>query len=221
MISIRVIEAAVRGFTTGAQTGIYPWPSAVRRNQEAQRMTYYGGRELAASFRTVRDNTIKIAEEIPESSYSFSPADGCRTVAQTLGHIAAIPHIQTHIQKNRLDDITKVDFGALVGEMAAVENTPRTKQELIELLKSEREVFASWVESLPESFLGETVAMFPGTTPATKSRLEMLLSVKEHEMHHRGQLMLAQRLLGQTPHLTRERQKRAEQAAQAAAQAGR
>ena len=29
-------------------------------------MTYYGGKELAASFRQVRDNTITIAEEIPE-----------------------------------------------------------------------------------------------------------------------------------------------------------
>ena len=33
----------------------------------------------------------------------------------------------------------------------------------------------------------------------------MLLGVKEHEMHHRGQLMLVQRLLGQVPHLTRAR----------------
>ena len=37
-------------------------------------MTYYGGKELAAAFRTVRNNTIKIAEEIPESKYDFKPA---------------------------------------------------------------------------------------------------------------------------------------------------
>ncbi len=36
----------------------------------------------------------------------------------------------------------------------------------------------------------------------------MLLSVKEHEMHHRGQLMLIERLLGIVPHLTRARQNR-------------
>ena len=91
-------------------------------------MTYYGGRELAASFRTVRNNTIKIAEEIPESSYDFRPAEGCRSIAQTLGHIAAIPHIQSHIHKNRIDDITKVNFGALIGEMAAVESAPHSGQ---------------------------------------------------------------------------------------------
>ncbi len=52
-------------------------------------------------------------------------------------------------------------------------------------------------------------------TPASKSRFEMLLSVKEHEMHHRGQLMVAQRVLGIVPHLTRLRE---EQAAQMQAQ---
>ena len=36
----------------------------------------------------------------------------------------------------------------------------------------------------------------------------MLASVKEHEMHHRGQLMLVERMLGITPHLTRAMQER-------------
>ncbi len=34
-------------------------------------MTHYGAKELTRSFRTVRDNTIKIAEEIPEEKYGF------------------------------------------------------------------------------------------------------------------------------------------------------
>ena len=41
-----------------------------------------------------------------------------------------------------------------------------------------------------------------------KSRFEMILSVKEHEMHHRGQLMLIERLIGVVPHLTRQMQER-------------
>ena len=36
----------------------------------------------------------------------------------------------------------------------------------------------------------------------------MLLGVKEHEMHHRAQLMLIQRHLGLVPHLTRAREQR-------------
>ena len=48
--------------------------------------------------------------------------------------------------------------------------------------------------------------MPPGAEPATKTRIEMIMGVKEHEMHHRGQLMLVLRLLGQVPPLTRQRQ---------------
>ena len=48
-------------------------------------MTYYGGKELAAAFRTVRDNTIKIAEEIPENKYDFKPAPDMRSVGADAG----------------------------------------------------------------------------------------------------------------------------------------
>jgi uncharacterized damage-inducible protein DinB len=50
--------------------------------------------------------------------------------------------------------------------------------------------------------------MPPGAPQASRTRFEMLMSVKEHEMHHRGQLMLIERMLGITPHLTREQQAR-------------
>ena len=43
----------------------------------------------------------------------------------------------------------------------------------------------------------------------------MLLSPKEHEMHHRGQLMVLQRMIGLVPHLTRQMQERMAQAQQA------
>ena len=56
-----------------------------------------------------------------------------------------------------------------------------------------------------------------GMTPPAKSRFEMILSVKEHEMHHRGQLMLIERLVGIVPHMTREMQSRMAAAAAAAA----
>ncbi len=51
--------------------------------------------------------------------------------------------------------------------------------------------------------------MYPcqaGATPASKTRFEMLLGVKEHEMHHRAQLMLMERMIGMVPHLTRQMQ---------------
>jgi uncharacterized damage-inducible protein DinB len=180
-------------------------------------MTYYGGKEMAASFRTVRDNTIKIAEEVPDSKYDFAPAPDCRTIGKTLVHIALSPGFQTHIHTNRITDLAQVNFPELFQTVMADEAKPRTRSEIIALLKSEGDKFAAFLEGLDESFLAERVAVRQ-PEGATKTRFEMLLSPKEHEMHHRAQLMTMQRLIGQVPHLTRQFQERMAAAQQPAAQ---
>ena len=171
-------------------------------------MTYYGSKDLAASFRTVRDNTIKIAEEIPENKYDFRPAPDTRTVRETLSHLAVSTGFQSHVHTDKLTDMTQLNFQELFQKFSEEEGKPRTKAELIAYLKAEGDTFASYLEGLSEPFLAEQVRMRPGTVPATKIRFEMLLSAKEHEMHHRGQLMTYQRLIGQVPHLTRLMQER-------------
>jgi uncharacterized damage-inducible protein DinB len=180
-------------------------------------MTYYGGKELAASFRTVRNNTIQIAEEIPEESYSFRPSPDSRSIGQTLAHIAMVTGFQTYVHENQIDSLTKVNFPEYIQKSRVEEDSHRTKAEIVAALTADGDKFAQFLESLPESVLSQSVGMMPGAQPAAKSRLEMLMSAKEHEMHHRGQLMVMQRMLGMTPHLTRQMQERmARQAAQAA-----
>jgi uncharacterized damage-inducible protein DinB len=169
-------------------------------------MNYYGGKELAAAFRTVRKNTIQVAEDVPESKYDFKVAPDVRSVGQTLVHIALAPDIAYHIHSNRIDNLMNVNFPELIQKITGEESKPRTKAEIIALLRSQGEKFASYLEGLPDSFLAERVNMPPGADPAAKSRFEMLLSSKEHEMHHRAQLMTVQRIIGIVPHLTRQRQ---------------
>jgi len=168
-------------------------------------MTYYGPKELAASFRTVRKNTIQIAEEIPEDKYGFSPAPDTRTVAESLVHIALSPGMQYQIHSQKLSTLAGFDFPALFGAMMAEAAKPRTKAEVIALLTTEGEKFAGFLEGLSDGFLAESIGM-PRPEMPTRTRFDMLLSAKEHEMHHRGQLMLVERMLGITPHLTRHMQ---------------
>jgi len=73
------------------------------------------------------------------------------------------------------------------------------------------------VETLTPEFLEETVTDPDGKTE--KTRFERLLGTKEHEMHHRAQLMLVERQLGIVPHLTRQFQERMAQMKAAKAQA--
>ena len=106
-------------------------------------MTYYGGKELAASFRTVRGNTIKIAKEIPENKYDFRAAPDCRTIGKTLVHVALGPSFQMHIQGNKIIDLSKVNFPELMQKTGTEEARPRTKAEIVAFLKSEGDKFAS------------------------------------------------------------------------------
>ena len=180
-------------------------------------MTYYGGKEMAASFRTVRSNTILAAKDIPEDKYNFRATPDTRTVAERLVHIAVAPRIQEQIQKvERRTTLQGFNFPAIFAEVVAEEKKPRTKQEIISLLEKNGEDFASWLETLDEKFLAEPVGMPEGASPATKSRFGMLLSLKEHEMHHRSQIMLIERLLGIVPHTTRAMNERMAQAQKSA-----
>jgi uncharacterized damage-inducible protein DinB len=169
----------------------------------------YGAKELAASFRTVRGNTIAIAKDIPEDKYSFRAAPDTRTVGNLLVHIAFSYTFQYTIHgKDKLSTIRGFNFPAMLAGLIAEEKTPRTKAQIIELLQSNGEKFATWLDGLSDEFLAERVEMPEGAVPASKSRLEMILGVKEHEMHHRGQLMMIQRMIGIVPHLTRQMQER-------------
>lgn len=171
-------------------------------------MTYYGGKELAASFTTVRNNTIKIANEIPEDQYDFKASPDVRSVRETLVHIALGTSFADHIHRNQIADMTTINFQDMMTAINAEQAKSRTKAEIIELLQGAGERFASFLEGLSEGFLSEPVTMMPGAQPATRTRFEMLLSAKEHEMHHRGQLMLVERMIGIVPHLTRDFQER-------------
>jgi len=172
-------------------------------------MNYYGAKELAESFRTVRKNTVIIAEEIPEQHYGFRAAPETRTVAQTLVHIAAAQKLPEQIHAiERRSTLEGFDFPTVFGRVLAEEQTPRDKSQIVARLREEGERWAKWLESQSDDFLAERVQMPAAIGAGSKTRFEMLLGSKEHEMHHRAQLMLVERMLGMVPHLTRQMQER-------------
>jgi uncharacterized damage-inducible protein DinB len=169
-------------------------------------MLFYNSKDLARSFRTVRANTIQVAEDIPEDKYGFRPAEGVRTVGETLAHLATSTGWAKEMHGQRMK---AADFAVFMGWMQksqAYAATLTAKPAIIGALKKEGEDFATWLESLSDDVLAETVQFPAGMEPPTKTRFEMLLASKEHEMHHRAQLMVIERMLGITPHLTRRMQ---------------
>jgi uncharacterized damage-inducible protein DinB len=173
-------------------------------------MTYYGPKQLADSFRTVRKNTIQVAEDIPEDQYSFRAAPDTMSVGEMLAHLACSPHwAEQCLFVEKKSNVAMEDFGRWMGEIGAKQKVLTSKAAIIDALKTNGEQFANYLESATEADLSAPVAAPNGS----KSRFEMALGVKEHEMHHRAQLFLIERMIGIVPHLTRARQQRNQAAA--------
>lgn len=175
-------------------------------------MILFGPKQLADGMRVVRKNTIAIAEDIPQDRYDYRPTPESRSVRETLLHIVSMMLFDRRIhEEERRTSMEGFDFGAFFASLPTNERLPLSKDEIVTLLKDEGEQWCSWVENLPEARLAEMVTR-GGAGPGGKNRFEMLIGTKEHEMHHRAQLMVFERLLGIVPHLTRNRQRRPEPA---------
>lgn len=170
-------------------------------------MTYYGPADIARSFATVRNNTIQIAEEIPEQKYDFKASPDSRSIRQQLIHIINAPRFQYHLHEEaKRNNVEGFDFVGFIAPILAEEEKPYTKAEILQQLRDGKEKLEKWMAGLNEEFLAEIVSFPPPLQPPTKSRFEMIISIKEHEMHHRGQLMAWLRMIGITPHTTRARE---------------
>ena len=168
-------------------------------------MTYYSGLDCGRAFRTVRNNTIQVALDIPAEQWGFRATPDSLSVHEILAHLASYTtwYLKLHRDEKK-DIVTFDDFGAYMGATKAFEQALDTREAVLAALESEGEAFAAMLDGMSDETLGEYVSFSPPLEP--KTRFEMLLGAKEHEMHHRAQLMVYERMVGVVPHLTRQRQ---------------
>src|SRR5438445_5739113 len=95
-------------------------------------MTSYGAKDLASAFRTVRKNTIQVAEDIPEARYGFVAAPDVRTVARMLTHVAIATRIWEEVHKKRLTTLVGFDFFGMMDRFNAEEAKTRSKLEILD-----------------------------------------------------------------------------------------
>ena len=126
----------------------------------------YGAQDLADSFRTVRKNTLQIAEDIPEDKYSFRATPDVQTVAEELAHIAcsSMWQEQCHgVEKKTV--VTFEDFGRYMGRGAELEKSLTTKAQIVDALRTNGESFATFLEGLSDAQLEEH-SRLPAAHPA-------------------------------------------------------
>ena len=69
---------------------------------------------------------------MPEENYGFRPAEGCRSIAETLVHIAVMSRVpeQIHAVEHR-STLVGFDFFGFRGKLLAEVKAPRTKAQVL------------------------------------------------------------------------------------------
>jgi uncharacterized damage-inducible protein DinB len=146
----------------------------------------------------VRNGLIKEVEQIPAEQMGFKPASESRTVVELLQHIVETQRVITG-EMCRENTNFQRGFSALMAEFAGDAREATTKEAVIELLRSSLEVTKAMVVGFGDANFEKGMTRFDGKQCA---KLDMLNFIVAHEMYHRGQLTVYERLLGIEPALT-------------------
>jgi uncharacterized damage-inducible protein DinB len=135
---------------------------------------------LLASWTGIGDKVVRLAEEFPENKYDFKPADGVRTFADTLRHVAF--------------------WNQFVAKAARGEKPDGTQNELP---KAQYATKAAIVAALKASLADATAELkkFPAS-PEPKG-VGLVVSFVGHSSEHYGQLVVYYRLNGLVPPASR------------------
>ena len=153
---------------------------------------------LINRWKETRSGLLEEVALIPADKFAFKPADESRTIAELLQHI-----IQT--QKVLSNELCRPDtnlgkgFPALIKEHASGVDSINDKEGLTRALEQSMDEAASTIENFGDEPLKETTTRFDGRAI---QKIEFLNFIVAHEMYHRGQLTVYQRVLGIEPVMT-------------------
>jgi uncharacterized damage-inducible protein DinB len=153
---------------------------------------------LIETWREVRAGLIKEASQVPENQFSYRPAPESRTVAEILQHIVEAQKMIVGETSRPDPNLMRQSFADHIKEYAPEVGAISDKNGLLELLRSSMETSEATLRSSYVD-LNYTMRRFD---QKEVSKLEFLNSAIAHEMYHRGQLTVYERLLGVEPALT-------------------
>jgi uncharacterized damage-inducible protein DinB len=136
--------------------------------------------KLAGHWKTSKEYTLAIAEQMPAESYSFKPNADQMTFGEQMAHIAGANMYFMSIIKNDKPGEESKDF---------------SKAAVIKLLNDSFDAFAAGMNSLTAEQLQKTYK----TPDGAMSGLEAIQFSMDHTTHHRGQCIVYLRVKGIKP----------------------
>jgi uncharacterized damage-inducible protein DinB len=154
---------------------------------------------LIETWKDVRDGVIAEVSKIPADKFDFKAAPDTRSVAEIIQHIIGAQAILVGEMCRPDTNLRRAPFPELVKQYAPETISNPDKDNLVSLLASSQEAAAAKIRAFGEEGLREQTPRFDGKIV---TKLALLQFSYSHEMYHRGQLTVYQRLLSVEPALT-------------------
>ena len=153
--------------------------------------------ELLDFWKEVRAGLIAELAQIPAEQFGFQSTPESRSVAGIIRHIVEVQKFSTGELCRPDTDFKRVPIRELVERHAAESHTGGDKEELIGALRSSMESVEAALRAFGEEALREKVQY-----GKPMSKLDILYLYITHEMYHRGQISVYERLMQIEPALT-------------------
>lgn len=159
---------------------------------------------LVQSWREVRTGLINEASQIPADKFSFRATPETRSVTELLQHIVQTQKLLVGEACREDTNLIRQSFADHIQEYAPEVAAVTEKNGLLELLHSSLEPAEATIRGFGDG-LQQTMRRFDGKEI---TKFDFLNFGIAHEMYHRGQLTVYERLLGVEPALTQYFNKR-------------
>jgi len=131
-----------------------------------------------------KEYTLKVANGMPEEKYSFKPVPDEMSFGEQLLHIAA-----------NLNWLTSSYITSSKSPVTKEATKVQKKKEILAVLNKTYEYAIDALKLFEASHLADTVSFFAGT----KTKLQMINLISDHQTHHRAQMIVYLRLNGIKP----------------------
>lgn len=153
---------------------------------------------LIGSWKEVRGGFIEEVEQIPADQFLFRATPDTRSVAELLQHIIEVQQVLIGEASRPETNLLRQSFVDHIKEYAPEVAATKDKDGLLALLRSSMDKAAANIRA-NEDKLGDLMKRFDGRE---MTKLEFLRFASAHEMYHRGQFTVYERLLNIKPALT-------------------
>lgn len=137
-------------------------------------------------FDSIRRRTLNFAQAIPEGFIDWSPKEDTFTCGDILRHLVAVETITIHT-------VVQDQWQAYPGHDKSLAGNP---EEIIHYLEAIHADSMSMLRTLPDTALN---LPRPAITGRPVKAWQLLMSVIEHEVHHRSQLSSYLEMMGANP----------------------